>query len=273
MSYEFDFQDLDDDSPCLVLSGVSGSILKLIVDALYTGQVILDGKTQLKQFETALTCLNSFGILLNLRPGVIAPVDQDFIAENDEDDDLRAKKRSRDDIETDDDSEDLKEEPIQPESEEPARKRTRASAAIAKDEATKPNFDNVTSEKLNDKVKEGQVALVKWLQKEGFLKKHAPTCNVKECHSKEELKLEEDGDVIDGASWKCTKCPNKISIREGSIFDRNKKSSTDSLSWIIQIILCWSDNTSLMQCQQLTGADVDKIFLWYDECKDYYGTL
>jgi hypothetical protein len=30
---------------------------------------------------------------------------------------------------------------------------------------------------------------------------------------------------------------------------------------------------SLLQCQQLTGADVDKIFFWYDECRDYYGTL
>ena len=269
---------MDDENPCLVLSGVSGSILKLIVDALYTGQVVLDGKTQLKQFETALTCLNSFGILLNLRPGVIAQIAQDDGDDHEDDveeDDTRAKKRGRDTIETDDENvEDLKEEIIvQPDSEEPARKRTRASAAIAKDEATKPNFDNVTSEKLNNKVKEGQVALVKWLQKEGFLKKQPPTCNVKECHNREALKLEEDSDVIDGASWKCTKCPNKISIREGSIFDRNKKSSTDSLSWIIQIILCWSDNTSLMQCQQMTGADVDKIFLWYDECKDYYGTL
>jgi hypothetical protein len=56
-----------------------------------------------------------------------------------------------------------------------------------------------------------------------------------------------------------------------------KKSSTtgksDSLSWIIKIILCWSNNMSLLQCQQLTGADVDKIFFWYDECRDYYGTL
>ena len=272
------FQDLDDENPCLVLSGVSGSILQLIIDALYTGQVILDGKTQLKQFETALTCLNSFGILLNLRPGVIADLDIGEHNGHCEEKEAKDKKRRRDDTDSDDDNdtedaEDQTEETIEPKSEEPARKRTRASAAIAKDEATKPNFDNVTTEKLNDKVKEGHLSLVKWLQKEGFLRKGPPVCNVKECHSKEGLTLDEDSDVIDGVSWKCSKCPNKISIREGSIFGRNKKSSSDSLSWIIQIILCWSDNTSLSECQQLTGADVDKIFLWYDECKDYYGTL
>ena len=78
------------------------------------------------------------------------------------------------------------------------------------------------------------------------------------------------------SSSKKDRCP-AVSVRDGSIFGRVKKSSTtgksDSLSWIIQIILCWSDNTSLLQCQQLTGADVDKIFFWYDECRDYYGTL
>ena len=88
------------------------------------------------------------------------------------------------------------------------------------------------------------------------------------------MELLEDQEDIDGVIWKCSKCHCKTNIREGSIFGRqHKKSTADSLSWIIQIILCWSDNTSLMQCQQMTGADVDKIFLWYDECKDYYGAL
>merc|ERR1712080_803629 len=112
----------------------------------------------------------------------------------------------------------------------------------------------------------------------GFLRK-TTHCSVKDCQTKMELE-----DDIDGCIWKCpassnskkSHCPT-VSVRDGSIFGRVKKSATtgksDSLSWIIQIILCWSDNTSLVQCQQLTGADVDKIFFWYDECRDYYGII
>ena len=70
MNFSF-FQDLSDEDPCLVLSGVTGATLKLLVEALYTGKVILDGKAELRKFEAALTCLNSFGILLNLRPVVL----------------------------------------------------------------------------------------------------------------------------------------------------------------------------------------------------------
>ena len=149
----------------------------------------------------------------------------------------------------------------------------------AKAEAKKPNFDSVTVEKLNEKVAEGQRPFIEWLQNEGFLRQ-ITHCSVKDCQSK--MELEQDKDDLDGCVWKCTKCTKKdqhqtVSVRDGSIFGRVKKSSTtgksDSLSWIIQIILCWSDNTSLLQCQQLTGADVDKIFFWYDECRDYYGTL
>ena len=264
---------MDDDNPCLVLSGVSGSILQLIVQALYTGQVTLDGKTQLRQFETALTCLNSFGILLNLRPGVQVVITETEKEDTDSEiEEVEAKSKKRKiSIENENDSDEETEEEPKDDEIEPARKRTRASAAIGKNEATKPNFDNVTPELLNNKMKEGHLPFVRWLQQEGFLKDSPPTCTIKDC-LKQPMELLEDQESIDGVSWKCAHCPNKTNIREGSIFGRHKK-SVDSLSWIIQIILCWSDNTSLMQCQQMTGADVDKIFLWYDECKDYYGAL
>ena len=49
-------------------------------------------------------------------------------------------------------------------------------------------------------------------------------------------------------------------------------SAGDSLCWIMRLVLCWSDNTSLSECQQATGADVDKIFLWYDLCRAYFGS-
>jgi len=72
----------------LVLSGVNGTILRLIVQALYTGKVTLDGITQLRQFEKALRSLHSFGILLNLRPSVYFDLEDfdDNADSNDEDD-------------------------------------------------------------------------------------------------------------------------------------------------------------------------------------------
>ena len=294
----FCHQDLDDDNPCLVLSGVNGSILQLIVQALYTGQVNLDGKTQLRQFETALTCLHSFGILLNLRPGVVIADENggqmtmtkhqneeekdESEGENDAEspasviEDVviaKTKKRKRV-VENEPEIVEEDEDDIEKVDEAPTRKRTRATQKIAKNEATKPNFDKVTPESLNNKMKEGHLPFVQWLQNEGFLKK-SQNCTIKDCsNTNQPMQLLEDQEDIDGVIWKCSKCHCKTNIREGSIFGRqHKKSTADSLSWIIQIILCWSDNTSLMQCQQMTGADVDKIFLWYDECKDYYGAL
>ena len=441
---------MGDDDQCLILSGVTGHVLKALVEALYKGTVTLTGKHALKQFEDVLTVLNSFGILLNLRPVINLPDDHyDFtenierpeihepevgveemeeseteearaeaeeaeeelmklVTENEEepemeelpepeisqedDDDVMAevdemladlekeessaeaakpvenpeealketidevidevhdqvvdevmeemapeepKKRGRGrkkkedkaekiekakpeteeeipvisarpkrgskrkqhfDEKYDDSSKDeestsktsKKEEKPSPspkkrnrnepevEDDSPKRRR-RTDKNSSKDEAKKPNFDNLTPEKMNEKVKEGQKKFIEWLQNEGFLRKTPPVCSTKDCSNN--MKLELDKEDIDNVVWKCTKCPSKskepstpVSVREGSIFGRVKK-HTDSLSWIIKIILCWSDNTSLNQCQQLTGADVDKIFFWYDECRDYYGTL
>ena len=366
-----------------MLSDVNGTILKLIVDALYKGYVVLDGKTQLKQFEAATRSLQSFGILLNLRPGVLPGDADDVVCEGqldrenekqgdvdtkpeddqdideeeekplrskrsrslkarteesesettpnkkeeeveekgrDEDEPLatptrssrrsrqtpksataadesstapttpekttkesRGRKRAKKDRESEANKSSLedvsiKEEPADDDVEEESpRKRTR-SARPKSEDAKKPLFENVTSELLNQKVEQGPVTFIKWLQKEGFLRKTPPACPVaKDCDAK--LMLEQDVDNIDGAVWKCKEHRGNtgVSVREGSIFERHYKkgnnSKDNSLSWIIQIILCWSDNTSLHQCQQMTGADIDKIFLWYDECRDYYGTL
>ena len=320
----------------MVLSGVNGTILRIIVDALYTGKVVLDGIRQLRQFETALRSLHSFGILLNLRPNVYKFDDDDDVFDTSHDllDAAENNNGTDDGMEVVDDEvtetkveeqakEDKKEEPP-PTPSPPApeieklpvvlrtskRKRkepssiddigdntptkikrssrsdleTPSPASVAtttsgvkksKEEANKPNFKHVTIEKLTEKVKDGQIAFIKWLQKEGFLRKAPPDCLGKDCRAR--LILELDEADLDGVSWKCpsVKCHQPVqSIRQGSIFARQKKSSpSDSLSWIIQIILCWSNNTSLMKCQEMTGCqDVDKVFFWYDECRNYYGT-
>ena len=260
------------------------------MEALYKGKVVLDGITQLRQFEIALRSLHSFGILLNLRPAVY------FENENDVDD-LIKEVEDADEGKEEVVEESKKVEISNKEAGKPVRasKRTRKETAVSteedtpkkrtrnvesptvskksKDEANKPNFKHVNSDLLNEKVKEGQIAFVKWLQKEGFLRKAPPECTYKDCRAK--LALDIDEDAVDGVTWRCPKDENHPiqNIRNGSIFKSKSKSSpSDSLSYIIQIILCWSDNTSLMKCQEITGCqDVDKIFFWYEECAHYYG--
>ena len=81
------------------------------------------------------------------------------------------------------------------------RRRRVVDKLNAKAEAKKPNFDNVTPENLNEKVKEGQRPFIEWLQSEGFLRK-TTHCALKDCQSK--MELEQDDDDIDGCIWKCT---------------------------------------------------------------------
>ena len=148
---------------------------------------------------------------------------------------------------------------------------------------------------LNQKLQEGQLSFVRFLMKLGFLLQQPPSCS--KCTSSaiaemQLLKYNPDESnasqgtnkiqVTDGIAWICPSCSLANSVRPGSIFARCSSStglpssrgmsdSTESLCWIMRLVLCWKDNTSLMSCQQATGADVDKIFLWYNICKEYYG--
>ena len=95
---------------------------------------------------------------------------------------------------------------IKSEDESPKRCRRVVDKVNAKAEAKKPNFDNVTVERLNKKVAEGQRPFIKWLQSEGFLRQ-STHCSVKDCQSK--MELEQDKDDLDGCFWKCTKFTKK----------------------------------------------------------------
>ena len=135
--------------------------------------------------------------------------------------------------------------------------------------ANHPNVDGVTDQILGEKAHAGPVALVEYLIESGFLVGEV-FCSA--CNSAGELKISKDS--FDGCAWFCTISEKSghmknYSIRKHSIFE----GSSESLSWIMKIILCWSDNTSLNQCQQNSGADVEKIFHWYDKCRDFFGTL
>ena len=161
-------------------------------------------------------------------------------------------------------------------------------------EANKPKFEGVNESLLNEKLQEGQIVFVRFLMKLGFLLDDPPPCN--KCNSNstpmqlvkytpDESNVASGSSKIqatDGVAWVCPSCNNAASVRPGSIFARCSSSpgvpssrgvsdSTESLCWIMRLVLCWKDNTSLMSCQQATGADVDKIFLWYNICKEYYG--
>ena len=161
--------------------------------------------------------------------------------------------------------------------------------------ANKPNFEEVNESLLNEKLQEGQISFVKFLMDLGFLIQEPPVCN--KCSSSnsapmqlvkytpDECSIAQGSNKIqatDGVAWVCPSCNAATSVRPGSIFARCSSSpglpssrgasdSTESLCWIMRLVLCWKDNTSLLSCQQATGADVDKIFLWYNICKEYYG--
>ena len=161
--------------------------------------------------------------------------------------------------------------------------------------ANKPNFEEVNESLLNEKLQEGQISFVKFLMNLGFLLQEPPICN--KCSSSnsapmqlvkytpDECNVAPGSNKIqatDGVAWVCPSCNVATSVRPGSIFARCSSSpglpssrgasdTTESLCWIMRLVLCWKDNTSLLSCQQATGADVDKIFLWYNICKEYYG--
>ena len=114
------------------------------------------------------------------------------------------------------------------------RKRKSVSDVSRCDDANSPNFDAVSDDLLNEKVKEGQLEFVRWLIEAGFLRPSAPRC----CDVSTSLKT--NGEMSDGVAWTCDVCSRGQSVRTGSIF---AKSGDESLCWIMRLILCWSDNT------------------------------
>ncbi|CAB4068155.1 KIDINS220 [Lepeophtheirus salmonis] len=144
-------------------------------------------------------------------------------------------------------------------------KRCRSSSSSSSESvANKPRIEEIDIEKLDSIIKEGgPKALCTLLMKSGFLGEKPPKCSSCGDHAS----LITDNDNVDGLVWRC---PNEghpdISVRKHSIFE----DSSENLCWIMKIIVCWSDNTSLNQCHQLFGADIDKIFQWYDKYPEFY---
>ena len=135
-------------------------------------------------------------------------------------------------------------------------------------DCNKPKFSEVTQEVLKEKEAESLRGIVDWLQETGFLCSAPPKC--RGCGKLTQL---QDSSDQDGVAWKCPsreKCvPGPVSpslLREHSIFQFSK----EKLLWILRIIMCWRENTSLSQCHQETEASIDQIFFWYEKCRQFF---
>ena len=130
-------------------------------------------------------------------------------------------------------------------------------------DCNKPRFSEVSLEEIKDMESSNPEDVICWLQDTGFLCSAPPRC--RGCGKLTQLQESPD---IDGLAWKCPsreKCvPGQVSpslLREHSIFQFSK----DKLLWILKIIICWRENTSLSQCHEvnatLTIKYMTKIYL------------
>ena len=121
--------------------------------------------------------------------------------------------------------------------------------SVRKD-CNKPKFSEVNQQLIKDMELKTQSEIVSWLQETQFLSSCPPRC--RGCGKT--MQLLETPLELDGVTWKCpSKCsPGSVNpslLREYSIFQFSK----DKLLWILQIIMCWRDNTSLSQCNQVSA--------------------
>ena len=123
-------------------------------------------------------------------------------------------------------------------------------------DCNKPKFSEVSLDEIKDMGSSSPGELISWLQDTGFLCSAPPRC--RGCGKLTHLQESPD---IDGLAWKCPsreKCvPGSVSpslLREHSIFQFSK----DKLLWILKIIICWRENTSLSQCHEVTNILVTK---------------
>ena len=124
-------------------------------------------------------------------------------------------------------------------------------------DCNKPRISEVSLEEIKDMESSDPGDVICWLQDTGFLCSAPPRC--RGCGKLTQLQESPD---IDGLAWKCPsreKCvPGQVSpslLREHSIFQFSK----DKLLWILKIIICWRENTSLSQCHEV-NANLTKKF-------------
>ena len=122
-----------------------------------------------------------------------------------------------------------------------------------REDCNKPRFAELTEDKVKQRSGCGQKEVVDWLMETGFLSSVPPSC--KTCCSEARL-TEAAVEDADGWEWSCCAPLPKTALREHSIFQYSK----ESLTWIVRIILCWRENTSLTKCHQVT-SDIRKFHL------------
>ena len=133
--------------------------------------------------------------------------------------------------------------------------------------ANTPNFEALTNEAFAEHLEAGNKSFLEWLVDCKLLLRPSPCA-----YCSEDVRLHEDSRSLDKWLWSCPNSEKKgnhvkmLDPRANSIFEKN----TDSLSWNIKMVICWKNNTSLNDCLKITGADVDKVFKWYDTCTEYF---
>ena len=123
-------------------------------------------------------------------------------------------------------------------------------------DCNKPKFSDISFEDIAAKEAASPEQVISWLQDLGFLCAAPPRC--RGC-GKATL-LQEAAGEADGLAWKCPlsrdKCvPGPVTpslLREHSIFQFSKH----KLLWILKIIICWRENTSLSQCHEVNVANI-----------------
>ena len=113
-----------------------------------------------------------------------------------------------------------------------------------REDCKKPRFAELTEGKVRERSGRGPREVVEWLMETGFLSSVPPSCRSCGGEARLEECSEEGGD---GLIWTCCAPLPKTSLRENSIFQYSK----ESLTWIVRIILCWRENTSLTMCHQV----------------------
>ena len=113
-----------------------------------------------------------------------------------------------------------------------------------REDCKKPRFTELTEAKIRERSGHGPREVVEWLMEAGFLSSVPPSCRTCGGDARLEECLEEGGD---GLFWTCCSPLPKTTLRENSIFQYSK----ESLTWIVRIILCWRENTSLTMCHQV----------------------
>lgn len=278
---------------CLFFPDLSVVQGRTAVEALYSGSVVIDKRTggSLAEVERCVRAFQEVGLLeqytVQLLPALPAARAEEQGRQRrwlsggegdaeEEEKGVLSEKSKKEKVKGKEVQEKENGEPVQYSLRSPRKgkdsgvtdgsPRCREKPKNLREDCKKPRFTELTEGKVRERSSRGPREVVEWLMETGFLSSVPPSCRSCGGDARLEECSEEGGD---GLIWTCCAPLPKTSLRENSIFQYSK----ESLTWIVRIILCWRENTSLTMCHQDTGASIDAIFFWYEKCRQFFGQL